>query len=219
MEAVGGPARQSTRLLGHRALSESAFEVRLERPAGFSFEAGQSIRVFAGNEGRDYSLAGSPSDPGLVLVVRRMAGGAVSPALVSAAPGAAFDFTGPHGVFTLKPSERPVVLVGTGVGIAPFLSMARGGAGGFTLLHGARSADELFYRKELEAAAARYAPCLSRQTSAGCFSGRVTEWARGNLPPGSCDFYFCGSRLMVRDMILLVDERFPGSRVYTEIFY
>jgi benzoate/toluate 1,2-dioxygenase reductase component len=219
VEAVGGgPVRRSTRVLGNRALSESAFEVQVDRPAGFSFEAGQSIRVFSGNEGRDYSLAGSPSAANLVLVVRRMEGGAVSPALVSAAPGAAFDFTGPHGLFTLKPSPRPVILVGTGVGIAPFLSMAHGGSG-FTLLHGARSIDELFYRKELEGAADVYVPCLSRESSAGCFHGRVTEWARKQLPPGSYDFYLCGGRHMVRDMILLVDERFPGSRVYTEIFF
>ena len=219
MEAVGVPVRRSTRLLGRTALSESAFELRIDRPAGFSFQAGQSIRLYTGDEGRDYSLAGYPSAPTLLLVVRRIQGGAVSPALAAAEPGSPLDLTGPHGVFTLKPSPRPVVLVGTGVGIAPFLSMTRGGAAGFTLLHGARSSDELFYRKELGAAAARYVPCLSRQGSEGCFSGRVTQWARAHLTPGAFDFYLCGGRAMVRDMILLVDEWFPGSRVYTEIFF
>jgi benzoate/toluate 1,2-dioxygenase reductase subunit len=206
-------------VLRRAALAESAFEVELERPRDFTFAAGQSIRVYFGGEGRDYSLAGSPSAQTLLLVVRRIAGGAVSPALEAAAPGSSLDFTGPHGVFTFKPSARPVVLVATGVGIAPFLSMVRSGTTGFTLLHGVRSADELFYRRELEAAAARYVPCLSRQASAGCFSGRVTAWARDHLAAQSSDFYLCGGRRMVRDVILLVDERFPGSRVYTEIFF
>lgn len=221
MEAVGSPqpVKRPARVLRCAPLSESAFEIELERPRDFSFEAGQSIRVYIGGEGRDYSLAGSPSAQTLLLVVRRIAGGAVSPALADAAPGSLFDFTGPHGVFTFRPSPRPVVLVATGIGIAPFLSMVRRGTVGFTLLHGARSADELFHRRELETAAARYVPCLSRQASPGCFDGRVTAWARDHLPPGTFDFYLCGGRQMARDMILLVDERFPGSRVYTEIFF
>ncbi len=223
-----------SRVLRCRPLSESAFEVELEWPPDFSFEAGQSIRAYIGGEGRDYSLAGSPSAQTLLLVIRRIAGGAVSPALAAAPPGSSLDFTGPHGVFTFTPSPRPAILAATGVGIAPFLSMIRRGTAGFTLLHGVRSADELFYRRELEAAAARYVPCLSRERAAGCYAGRVTAWARdhlpvghlraGNLPAGNpsqggFDFYLCGSRHMVRDMILLVDEAFPGSRVHTEIFF
>ena len=221
MEAVGSPqpAKRPARVLRCTPLSESAFEIELERPRDFSFEPGQSIRVYIGGEGRDYSLAGSPSAQTLLLVVRRIAGGAVSPALAAAVPGSLLELSGPRGVFTLKPSPRPVILVATGVGIAPFLSMARRGTTGFTLLHGARSAGELLYRRELETAAARYVPCLSRQASPGCFDGRVTGWARDHLLPGGCDFYLCGGRQMVRDMILLVDERFPGSRVYTEIFF
>jgi ferredoxin-NADP reductase len=46
----------------------------------------------------------------------------------------------------------------------------------------------------------------------------VTDWAAANLPPVACDLYLCGSRQMVRDFTRLADERFPGSRVYTEIF-
>ncbi len=216
---------EAVALLQSTALGESAFELRLGRPPGFSFQPGQSIRVYAGDEGRDYSLTGASSAGDLRLLVRRIQGGAVSPALVGLRPGAAVRFSGPHGVFTLTPSSpqeprRPVVLVGTGVGIAPFLSMVRSGASGFTFLHGARSEEELFYRKELETAAARYVPCLSRRHAPGCFPGRVTEWARAELPSGvAFDFYLCGGRRMVRDMIVLIDERLPGSRVFTEIFY
>jgi ferredoxin-NADP reductase len=220
LETVGlpRPVKQPARVLRRARLSESAFEIELERPGDFSFEAGQSIRVYVGGEGRDYSLAGSPSAQTLLLIVRRIAGGAVSPALAAAEPGSSIVFTGPHGLFTFRPSPRPSVLVATGVGIAPFLSMVRRGTTGFTMLHGARSADELFYRREIEPAAARYVPCLSRAASPGCHSGRVTSWARDHLPAELCDFYLCGGKQMVRDMILLVDERFPGSRVYTEIF-
>ena len=103
--------------------------------------------------------------------------------------------------------------------MAPFLSMVRAGATGFTLLHGVRESGELFHRDELEAAAARYVPCLSRETAAGCFPGRVTGWAAANLAPGAFDIYLCGNRRMIRDFLVLVDERLAGSRVFTEIFF
>ena len=66
---------------------------------------------------------------------------------------------------------------------------------------------------------ARYVPCLSGEGEPGCFPGRVTAWSHDHLPTGCYDFYLCGSRHMVRDMTALVDERFPGSRVFTEIFF
>ena len=227
MEAVGpgagppgGPPPWHARVIRVARLSESACEIELARPPGFRFEAGQHIRLFNGDDGRDYSLSSPPSAGTMQLLVRHIAGGAVSPALVGAAPGADLGFSGPHGVFQLRPSARPVVLVATGVGVAPFLSMVRAGAPRVTLLHGVRAADELFYRREIERAVARYVPCLSRQSSPGCFSGRVTGWAAAELPRATeMDFYLCGDRRMVRDMTLLVDERIPGSRVYTEIFF
>jgi hypothetical protein len=55
--------------------------------------------------------------------------------------------------------------------------------------------------------------------AAGCFTGRVSDWAREHLTPRAYDFYLCGSREMIRDVTLLVDEMFSGSRVLTEIFH
>ena len=216
MESV---SQFSSRLVSRTRLSDSAFDVELERPKGFSFRAGQSIRIFVGDAGRDYSLAGGPSAGSLTLCVRLVNGGAVSPFLAGAPLESDLSFTGPHGVFTLVQSARPLVWAATGVGMAPFLSMVRAGATGFTLLHGVRCSGELFHRDELEAAAARYVPCLSRETTAGCFSGRVTAWAAANLAPGAYDISLCGNRGMVRDFLSLVDERLAGSRVFTEIFF
>lgn len=217
-DGLGSALAFSARLLRRRWLSASVFEVELERPADFLFRAGQSIRVFVGEPGRDYSLASGPGADFLSLCVRLVESGVVSPFLARAAPGVPVRFTGPHGVFTLMTPERPVVWAATGVGIAPFLAMVRAGATGFTLLHGVRRSGELFYRKELEASAARYVPCLSREPGAG-FAGRVTDWAAENIPPGAYDIFLCGNRGMVRDFMRIVDERFPRSRVFTEIFY
>src|SRR5208337_3651850 len=116
-------------------LSERAFEVELERPPGFEFSAGQGIRLFAGGQARDYSMASAPSDSTLSFCVSRVKNGIVSSALAEALIGSTFAFTGPRGMFFLResprPVARPIVWAATGVGIAPFLSMVRAGATGF----------------------------------------------------------------------------------------
>jgi ferredoxin-NADP reductase len=129
--------------------------------------------------------------------------------------------SGPHGYFTFKPSPRPAIFVATGTGVAPFVSMARAGTKGFTLLHGVKRAEDLFYRDLLSASAQRYMACLSEDASADptVFAGRVTRHLERQVPPGACDFYLCGRSEMIRDVTWLVDDRFPGSRVYSEIFF
>jgi NAD(P)H-flavin reductase len=113
--------------------------------------------------------------------------------------------------------------VATGTGIAPFVSMARAGVSGFILLHGVRVQSELYYAKLFELAAKGYIPCLSGNGGTSSvenqFSGRVTDYLKRHLPPDDYDFYLCGRNDMIRDVTLLVDDCFPGSRVYSEIFY
>jgi benzoate/toluate 1,2-dioxygenase reductase subunit len=212
-------SRHAARLIGRRRLSGRVLEIELEKPAEFSFTAGQHVRIFAGGQGRDYSIASGPGAGTLSFCVRIMDGGAVSPLLAETPVGASLAFTGPHGVFAFRDSARPAVWAATGVGIAPFLSMMRAGARGFTLLHGVRRSEELYGRSELEAAAGCYVACVTAESAPGCFSGRVTAWAAENLLPGVYDFSLCGNRHMVRDFVFLVDDRFAGSRVFTEIFF
>ena len=51
------------------------------------------------------------------------------------------------------------------------------------------------------------------------YCGKVSECIRKNLRPGSYDFYLCGERKMIREVTLLVDENYQGSRIYTEVFF
>ena len=207
----GREGRHTVRLLGRTRLCESAYEVELERPRGFVFTAGQGVRLFAGGQGRDYSMTSGPASATLSFCVRTIEGGEVSPVLAGSPIGTPFQLTGPHGIFVLGEASYSMVWAATGVGIAPFLSMVRAGAKVFTLLHGVRLGSDLFYREELEAAAARYVPCIS--------PARVTGWAGENLLPGRYEFFLCGNRQMIRDFLNLTDERFPDSRVHTEIFF
>ena len=209
-------------LLQRNRLSADTFELALSRPRHFTFQPGQRIRLLDRSQERDYSLANAPEDKALLLCIRRVRGGEFSTRLNETAIGSHLEFTGPHGHFLFRSSERTAVFVATGTGAAPFASMARAGVRGFTLLHGVRSVDELLYADLFQNTAEAYVPCISgeiSQTARMMYHGRVTSYVIKELPSGAYDFYLCGRSEMVRDVTWLIDERFPDSRVYSEIFF
>jgi ferredoxin-NADP reductase len=207
-------------LLNRRWLSEKAFEIDLAKPPSFDFIPGQRICLAHGGRERDYSLISAPDDHTLGLCIKYVEEGQVSPFLAEAPVGTTFHFTGPHGFFTYKPSLRPPIFVATGTGIAPFLSMSRSGLRGFTLLHGVRSAGELYHEAFFRSVCGLYVPCITEISEGeGIFRGRVTDYLNSMMSRKAYDFYLCGRAEMVRDVTILVDAHFPDSLVYTETFY
>ena len=102
--------------------------------------------------------------------------------------------------------------------------MARLGATGFLAFHGVNDPVDLYYESLLRNTAQQYVPCISSTRTASImpkdtFHGRVTDYLKEKLKPGAYDFYLCGRLEMIRDVILLTDERFTGSIVYTERFF
>jgi ferredoxin-NADP reductase len=214
----------STELLARRWLTEKVFEIELTRPSSFQFTPGQRIRFSHKTMERDYSLLTTPADSTLALCVFNVEKGQFSPVFAAAEIGTKFSFTGPYGYFTYRPSQRPAVFVATGTGIAPLLSISRSGVTEFTLLHGVRTASDLHYQDFFRRTARLYVPCLTEppepaRAIENVFDGRVTHYLKEHLPPSSYDFYLCGRQEMIRDVTLLVDEKFPGSLVYTETFF
>ena len=55
------------------------------------------------------------------------------------------------------------------------------------------------------------------QTTDNAFYGKAIEYLAKRLTPSDYDFYLCDEREMIRDIALLVDERFSGSLVYLEV--
>jgi ferredoxin-NADP reductase len=211
----------ATELIDRRWLSNKSFEITLKKPGAFKFIPGQWIRLTHDAVERDYSLVCAPTDPTLALCIRNIESGKVSVGLSHIPIGTQLKFSGPHGYFTYKSFNRPAVFVATGTGIAPFVSMARSGVTGFTILHGVRSAAEAYYASVFKSTAEHYIPCFSEisQASHACFQGRVTDYLDKNLPSGPYDFYLCGRREMIRDVIICVDQKFPDALVFSEIFY
>ena len=198
--------------------------MRLARPEGFTFRAGQHIRLRSQGLERDYSLTSGPEDTPLALLVRHVPEGALTPFLASLGPGSEIAFSGPRGHFAFRPSGRPAVFVATGTGIAPFVSMVRSGVRDFRLFHGVREPEDLCFEDFFQSAAGEVVHCLTGRGAGqsprpGTFPGRVTAYLEKNLAQGAYDFYLCGREEMIRDVTLLVDEAFPDSRVYSEIFF
>jgi len=214
----------SSELVHRRWLSTKAFEIGLSRPANFAFQAGQGIGIVYESHTRHYSLTNAPAEPILSLCVRHIQEGLFTPVLAEAELGTRFQYTGPHGYFLFRPSQRPAVFVATGTGIAPFLAMFRSGITAAFVLHGVRTAAELYYGQFLSTLPATYVACLSEASAseslaASVYAGKVTGYIKNRLERRTYDFYLCGRQDMVRDVTLLADEHFPASHIYTEVFY
>jgi ferredoxin-NADP reductase len=217
-------AIQTVELLQRRWLSKNAFEIELTRPPGLDFNAGQTICFIHESMKRYYSLLSTPDDPTLVFCIYHVPQGKFSPVLADARIGTPFQVSGPHGYFTFSRSERAPIFIATGTGVAPFVSFVRSGVTDYTLLHQAISADELYYRSYFQKNTPKYFPCLveppiTESKPSNFFYGKISECIRKNLRPGSYDFYLCGEREMIQDVTLLVDETYPESRLYTEVFF
>ena len=216
-------APYETRMQRRNWLTEDTFEIRFSRPPLFQFVPGQRVRFIRGEVERDYTPVSSPQDEAIDFLVRGVRGGRFSSALASAQEGDLFRFTGPHGYFCFYPSKRLPVFVATGTGVAPFASMARAGVRDFILLHGVRRLLDLYAEALFRKTARLYVPCLSgwrdeEEGAAGAFAGRVSAYLESHLPAGDYDFYLCGRKEMIRDVIHLVDRQFPESLIYTEPF-
>jgi benzoate/toluate 1,2-dioxygenase reductase component len=205
-------------------LTDDTFEIGFSRPSGFIFRPGQRVQLFHLNLIREYSLISCPSDNQLSFCVRRVSGGRFSHLLETVPLQTAVSFSGPMGHFIFRPSLFSPVFVATGTGIAPFVSMARAGASGFTILHGIRENKESYYSNLFQSVATKYVRCIShpdgaQSTSSGYFHGWVTDYLATHLGDGRYDFYLSGRREMIRDAVHIIDNRFQGSRVFSEIFY
>jgi ferredoxin-NADP reductase len=106
---------------------------------------------------RSYSIASAPEDPRLALTIERLEDGEVSPYLVDELrPGDLLELRGPiGGWFTWRAQDGgPLLLFAGGSGLVPLMAMLRhraavGSHVPTRLLVSARSAEDLFYAREL----------------------------------------------------------------------
>lgn len=236
LSAVAGPppAWPGFRRLAVTAVdreSETVFSLRLADPSGAPLPAalpGQylTVRVRDGLL-RSYSMSGPPGAPGYRISVKREPHGAASNYLHDhVRPGDEVEVAAPRGSFTLRPGDRPVLLISAGVGATPVLAMlhalaAAGSTRPVWWLHGARDSASQPFAAEARGLLAALPDAharvfLSRPDPAGRLSPAALS--AGDLPRDA-DAYICGPAGFMRDMsAALVALGLDGGRVHTEIF-
>jgi ferredoxin-NADP reductase/ferredoxin len=196
-------------------LSEKVLRVRLTRPAGFDYSAGQFIQLLRPQDGlmRPYSLASTAAEELLELHVALLPQGQMSQWLIGAT-GEQVELRGPFGECFYVPDTpaRPLLLAGTGTGLAPLFGVLRtalqaGHAAPLRLLHGAASREGLYLWSALAALAA----CYGQLEIAGSIPGsdtdaRISERSlqqqalECGLPLADSRIYLCGNPDFVRSL-------------------
>ena len=117
-------------LTGLERLSPTTVSLTVETPGRdkLAFLPGQYVNIAVPGtaETRSYSFSNAPDDKSLTFLVKLTPGGVMSDYLTGrAAVGDEITFTGPNGSFFLRETERPVLLLAGGTGLAPILSILR----------------------------------------------------------------------------------------------
>ena len=217
------------------------FRLGLEVADGgpFAFDPGQFVGIEVHFEGKGfrrspYCILSDPSEaPRFDLLVREVPTGPMSLYLADLQPGDEVVFRGPTGRRILpNDAERELVLMATGTGVAPVLSMARfllrtGYPKPISLWWGLRQEEDICLTDELDALAAEhdlftYAITLSRPSDGWTgLRGRLGESVPPLLPTlGGKRYYLVGNGAMLEEMALaLSDLGVVQQYIYKEPYF
>jgi propane monooxygenase reductase subunit len=212
--------------------------LRLVEPREMAFNAGQyvDLRIPGTDWSRSFSMANTPAtDDRLEFMIKVFPDGRFSGLLEDGLNvGDQLEAKGPYGTFTLRErSERDLVFLGGGAGMAPIWSLLnslaeRGSQRRATYYYGARTRRDLFHveeLKELEAKlpAFRAVLALSEPSPDDGWDGEVglitdvLDRCEGDL--SECEGYLCGPPPMVDAGIELFKAKgVPAERIHYDKF-
>lgn len=194
------------------------FEFETRNGTQFDYEPGQFISMEVEIQGerciRSYSIASSPHhDNRFDLCLNIIPRGLVSPWLFDLKPGDSIEFSGPHGLFTLRqPLDAVSAFIATGTGIAPIRAMLQylyqqPNSAESWLIFGVRNEDDILYREEFERMAREnrgfhLVPTLSRPHAGwkghtGYVQEQIAEYL---VDRKGLHAYICGLKKMVDDV-------------------
>lgn len=218
-------------IAGLERLTPTVLRVRLRPEAPFSYRPGQYVTLRRDDGlARSYSLASLPGDAAIELHVRRAPSGRMSGWLFEdARENQPVTLRGPAGdcFYTAGNPEQPLLLAGTGTGLAPLLGICRdalrqGHRGLIRLYHGALNPAGLYLRDELTALAAgnpnlEYKPVtLEGGEAEGIATGALDQVIARDQPKlTGWRGYVCGDPAIVR---LLQKKLFLAGIGSREIF-
>jgi ferredoxin--NADP+ reductase len=252
--STSDPSQYNATVIGREAINPQLLILRVRPDGGdYSFRPGQfAVLGLLGSESRVPEAAPEEAAPDPQKMIRRaysiassnverayvefyltlVTTGELSPRLFELRHGSRL-FLGPKasGLFTLDrvAPDKAVVLVATGTGLAPYISMLRTmliaeTMRKFVVLHGARCSWDLGYRAELESLARirpnfTYIPSITRPEQDPHFRGQtgriqklleqgVVEKVAGvRLEPAETDVFLCGHPEMIDYVATVLQTR------------
>ncbi|MBO6639933.1 MAG: NADH:ubiquinone reductase (Na(+)-transporting) subunit F [Roseitalea sp.] len=151
--------------------------------------------------------------------------GIVSSWLFSLKEGMMVEASGPFGTFRAQDTDREIVFIGGGVGMAPLRAMIYeqlerlGSKRKISFWYGARSRADFFYADELNALAEKHdnfdlTVALSSPAADDRWEGATgfihtvayERYLRDHPAPEQCEYYLCGPPLMIRAVFAMLDD-------------
>lgn len=184
---------------------------------------------------RAYSIANRPEDEGRIVMNIRLAvpppshpdaqPGIVSSWLFSLKPGDEVQTAGPFGDFRARDTDREMIFIGGGVGMAPLRAIIHDQLKRVEtdrrihFFYGARSRTDLFYEDEMEALARghdnfTWVPALSDPEPADDWKGptgfvhqvALSSYLRDHPAPEDCEYYLCGPPMMIHAVTQMLED-------------
>lgn len=219
------------------ALNYSDYTVSPEHKAawdGMGLNALQSVSK--SDQSRAYSIATKAnSDEGKIVLLIRLAlpppnrpnapPGVVSSWLFGRAIGDSVIVSGPFGSFAAQESDREMVFIGGGVGMAPLRAIIsdqlvrKGTSRKISFWYGARSRVDLFYEQEFQDLQKQFSNfswtvALSDPAPDDDWTGAtgfihevaLRLYLADHPVPFECEYYLCGPPLMIRAVLAMLDD-------------
>ncbi len=183
---------------------------------------------------RAYSMANHPAEGNMVMLNVRIATpppgmnvppGIASTYIFSLKPGDTVVMSGPFGEFFAKDTDREMVYIGGGAGMAPMRShifdlfKTRRTTRRVSFWYGARSRREMFYDEEFRAIAAefpnfRYTVALSEPLPEDNWDGPTgfihkvvyEMYLKDHPDPTEIEYYLCGPPMMIAAVNRMLDD-------------
>jgi len=234
-------------LVSKRELRPGMLELRWDLPPGehIRFKAGQYAQLKSARYGkvkeevfRSYSISSSPRDDRAIeLIIEKVEGGICSTwACDHLQVGDTAEITGPYGEFTLADTDREIIMIAAGSGLAPIKSILhlmeeRAMPRKATFFFSARTREELFHLDlmkhfEMRLADFTFVPTLTRPTEqdAAVWTGRT-----GRIPgiiPQVCgdrvkdaEAYLCGGAGLIDGCAAALKAMgMPPARIFYDKF-
>jgi ferredoxin-NADP reductase len=227
------------KLIEKREVARGTIVFSFEKPAGFTFKAGQyggftlidPPETDAGGITRRFSLLSAPTDTHLAFVTRIQAS-AYKRVLKDLPAGSEIKFAGPTGNFILNEDiSTPSVLLAGGVGIAPFYSMIKQSLHEqperqVILFYGNQQRGDTAFLQELtewsgKHPAFKFIPTMAADEQWQGEKGFITyEMLRRYIPDIFTPYYYiCGSPAMVTALQeMLAETGMDEERIKVEDF-